>query len=136
MNCKGIIYNVVNTLSSAMSGLTVTQEFADIKQDIPLRSPVITVGLKEIQVESSAESGIIASDASPCFVTVRLSLCAPKTHTGLECCEVLDGTVNALKGILNMYSLTDITVGDMKYSSTLAALVVTVDVKIAYGNAY
>ena len=136
MNCKGIISNVVNTLSSAMSGLTVTQEFADIKQDIPLRSPVITVGLKEIQVRSSAESGIIASDASPCFVTVRLSLCAPKTHTGLKCCEVLDGTVNALKGILNMYSLTDITVGDMKYSSTLAALVVTVDVKIAYGNAY
>ena len=138
MHSKGIINNLCYSLSAdeGLSDVTVTAEFPSVKQDLPLQKPIISVGLEGITV-SGAENNIpITAEISPIYYSIGLTLCVPKFSTGAECHNVVDRVMKALTPTVMEYTVTDITVGAVKYSSSLGALTVPISLRIYNGNAY
>ena len=136
MNSKGVVSAVISLLSTSLPDIAVAPEFSNIKQNMPLQSPIITVGTERIVITADAEAGVVSTGSSESIVTVRLSLCAPKRFTGLDCSYLSDRTVEALRKLLDMYFVIGMEIGDIKYSSTLSALVSEIKITVDYGNAY
>ena len=134
MNSNSLVTAVCNTVSG-IAGVTVTPEFPDKLQDLPLRNPVISVGVNNISVDGVDDAKLTAS-ASPSTVTVRVSVCVPKPMTGERCMQTVDSVINALKSLLTSYSIVTVKAGNTRYSSTLSALVTDVDIKFYSGNAF
>lgn len=134
MNSKSLVTAVCNAVSKT-SGVTVTPEFPDKKQDLPLRNPIITVGVNDITIEG-IEDAKLAEGLAPSTVTVRLTVCVPKLMTGEKSCQTVDAVINSLKSMLQNYSILTIKVSNTRYSSKLSALVTNVDVKFDLGNAF
>jgi len=134
MNSKSLITAVCNAVSK-VAGVTVTPEFPDKKQDLPLRNPIITVGVNDITIEG-IEDAKLAEGLAPSTVTVRLTVCVPKFITGEKSCQTVDTVINSLKSMLQTYSISTIKVSNTRYSSKLSALVTDVDVKFDSGNAF
>ncbi|MBQ3551479.1 MAG: hypothetical protein IJA41_10955 [Clostridia bacterium] len=138
MVCKKLIDYLVATLSAneALTDMTVITEFPSKRQDLPLENAVVSVGLEGVDITGVGDALQIAADASPVNYTVGLTLCVPKSATGAVCHSAVDGILSALATFVAEYSVTDITVGQMKYSGTLGALTVPITLKIFNGNAY
>lgn len=138
MVCKKLIDYIVSTLSAneALTDMAVITEFPSKKQDIPLKKTVVSVGLEGINVTGVEKGVSVSAEASPINYTIGLTLCVPKSATGSVCHGAVDSILDALATFVAEYSVTDITVGQMKYSSTLGALTVPITVKIFNGNAY
>ena len=134
MNSKSLVTAVCNAVSG-IAGVTVTPVVPDKQQDLPLRNPIISVGVNNISVEG-IDGAKLTESSSFSTVTVRLSVCAPKTVTGERCMQTGDSVINAMKPLLNAYSIAAVKVGNTRYSSTLSALVTDVDVKFYSGNAF
>lgn len=134
MNSKSLVTAVCNAVSKT-SGVTVTPEFPDKKQDLPLRNPIVTVGVNDITIEGR-EDVKLAEGMAPSTVTVRLTVCVPKLMTGDKCMQTVDAVINSLKSMLQNYSILTIKVSNTRYSSKLSALVTDVDVKFYYGTAF
>lgn len=138
MVCKKLIDHIVATLSAneALSDTMVITEFPSKRQDIPLENAIVSVGLEGIDVTGVGDALRIAAQASPINYTIGLTLCVPKSATGSVCHSKVDNILSALSAFVAEYSVTDITVGQMKYSSTLSALTVPITLKVFNGNAY
>lgn len=134
MNSKSLVTAVCNAVST-VAGVTVTPEFPDKKQDLPLRNPIVTVGVNDITIEG-IEDAKLAEGMAPSTVTVRLTVCVPKTMTGENSCKTVDAVINSLKSMLQTYSILTIKVSNTRYSSKLSALVTDVDVKFYSGTAF
>ncbi len=138
MHSKGIINNLCYSLSvdEGLSDMTVTTEFPSTKQDLPLQKPIISVGLEGITVSGTENDMPITVNASPIYYKIGLTLCVPKFSTGTECHNAVDKVVKALTPTVMEYTVTDVTVGAVKYSSALGALTVPITLRIYNGNAY
>ncbi len=134
MNSKALVTAVISAVSK-VSGVTVTPEFPDKQQDLPLRNPVISVGVNDISAEGEDGANLTVTSA-PSSVTIRLSVCVPKTMTGEKCMQIVDSVINSLKVLLTDYSIAKISVSNTRYGATLAALITDVDVKFNSGNAF
>ena len=138
MYCKSIINAICNALASnsALSNITVISEFPAVKQDVPLQKAVISVGLEGVEITGTDTDVAMSVSASPVYYKFGLSLCVPKSKTGTTCHDAVDKVLTALKSFITSYKVTDITVGEMKYSGTLGALTVPITLRIYKGNAY
>ncbi len=137
MNCSPLILDVCNALMSNISGVKVMPEFPDEMQDLPLREPMISVGVNAIKVESGIEDvNNVSNNNSPVILTMRMSICVPKTMTGMRCNQLVDATITAMSDILPKYTIIGIKAGSISYSATLSALNVNVDVIFKLGNAF
>ncbi len=134
MNSKSLVTAVCNAVSK-VAGVTVTPEFPDRQQDLPLRTPIISVGVKDITAEG-IEGVKLAEGAAPSTVTVRLTVCVPKLMTGEKCMQTIDAVINSLRSILQTNSILSIKVNYTRYSAKLSALVTDIDVKFNSGNAF
>ena len=138
MHSQKLINNLCTCflLDDTLSDITVTPEFPSVKQDLPLQKTVISIGLEGITV-SGAEKGLqITAEVSPIYYDIGLTLCVPKTKSGTECHNAVDRVLKALTPIVMEYFVTDISVGELKYSSALGALTVPITLRIYNGNAY
>ncbi len=138
MYCKQIINAIRNDLVSAgaLSDISVVSEFPSVKQDVPLQKAVISVGLEGVEISGTDTDVPISTSASPVYYQFGLTLCVPKSKTGTNCHDAVDRVLTALKSTVADYKVTNITVGSVKYSSTLGALTVPITLRIYKGNAY
>ena len=67
---------------------------------------------------------------------MRLSICVPKTMTGMRCNQLVDAAITAMSDLLPKHIIIGVKVGSIAYSSTLSALNVNVDVTFRLGNAF
>ncbi len=134
MNSKSLVTAVCNAVSK-VAGVTVTPEFPDKKQDLPLRNPIVTVGVNDITAQG-IEDAKLAEGLAPSTVTVRLTVCVPKLMTGEKCMQMVDAVINSLKSMLQTHSILTVKVSNTRYSSKLSALITDVDVKFDSGNAF
>lgn len=125
MNSSEIINSVCSALKSALSEVAVITEFPDKAQHTPLSSPVITVGIDGVTVKSeSADMPYVKPNNAFATLNVGITLCCPKTYSGQRCHELLDSAVISLSKVTAVYNVIGISFGALKYSSSLAALVV------------
>ncbi len=134
MNSKSLVTAVINAVSG-ISGVTVTPEFPDNLQDLPLRNPIISVGVNAIWAEGE-DGAKLTESIAPSTVTVRMTVCVPKTMTGERCMQTVDAVINSLKLLSNTYSIATLKVSNTRYSATLSALVIDIDVKFYFGNVF
>ncbi len=138
MHAKKLIEMICNslTIDGSLSDIKVISEFPSVKQEVPLQKTVVSVGLEGISITGTEVSNKVALNASPINYKIGMTLCVPKRGTGASCHDAIDRVLDALKPFICEYSVTDIKVGEMKYSSTLSALTVLITVNIYNGNAY
>lgn len=136
MKVKNLLLAVRSALSSALTEVKVITEFPDRQQDLPLKQPIISVGVFSVVIESGTDAVNISAGNSPMAVTVRLSICVPKTDEGIKCTELVDQSINVMAGFLSQYSIGDVNVGQTRYSSALGALNTNIDLKFNIGNAF
>lgn len=131
MNSNEIIGSVRNALKSALPDVAVITEFPDNAQHTPLSSPIITVGIEGVTVESeNADEPYVKPNSAYAILDVGITLCNPKTRSGQKCHEMLDSAVLSLSGLTSAYNVIGISFGALKYSSSLAALVIEGKVSI------
>ena len=138
MHAKELIEMLCNSLSSNenLEDIKIISEFPSVKQEVPLQKTVVSIGLEGVSITTTKINTQILLDASPVNYKIGMTLCVPKKGTGASCHDAVDRLLDALKPIVCEYSVTDIDVGAMKYSSTLGALTVPITVNIYNGNAY
>ncbi len=134
MNSKSLVTEVCNVMSK-INGVTVTSEFPDRLQDLPLRNPFVSVGIKSINAEG-IEGAKLTEDFAPATVTLRLTVCVPKLMTGEKCMQVVDAIINSLRSMLQTHTILTIKANYTRYSAKLSALVTDVDVKFYSTNAF
>lgn len=138
MHSKKIIDAICQALISDTSlyDITVISEFPSVKQDVPLQRSVVSVGLEAIEITGTDNELPVSANASPIYYKFGLMLCVPKAGTGTVCHDAVDRILKSLKATVSDYSVTEIKVGQMKYSSALGALTVLITVTVFNGNAY
>ncbi len=138
MHSKKIIDAICNNLRTdkTLTDITVISEFPAVKQDVPLQKSVVSVGLEGIDIVGTDKDIPIAANASPIYYNFGLTLCVPKSGTGTVCHDAVDRILTSLKSTVADYTVTEISVGQMKYSSTLGALTVSITIRIYNANAY
>ncbi len=134
MDTKSLVTSVCNVVSK-IAGLTVTPEFPDRLQDLPLRNPFVSVGIKSINAEG-IDGAKLTEDFAPVTITVRLTVCVPKFMTGEKCMQTVDAIINSLGSMLRTYSILTVKMNYTRYSAKLSALVTDVDVKFYSTNAF
>lgn len=133
-----LIDAVVAKLSgySALKNVTIVNEFPAIKRDIPLSQPTVSVGVDRLSVALAEGYTKLAIDASPATVRIKLTVCVPKSMTGLDCYGILDGIVAAFNDLALFFNIIGIESGELKYSSSLGVLVLPLTVTFDAGNAF
>ncbi len=133
-----ILQTVLEAFKSAedLKEVKFLYDFPAKKQDLPLRSPIVTVGFEEIKVETTEIKEIIFFDASPCTATLRLLLCIPKEQSGFRCYELLEKVINNCKLLLGQYDVTNIKSGQMRFDSSVCGLILPLYITLELGNAF
>lgn len=134
MDTKSLVTAVCNVVSK-IAGVTVTPEFPDQLQDLPLRNPFVSVGIKSINAEGR-DGAKLTETTAPVTITVRLTVCVPKLMTGEKCMQTMDAIINSLGSMLQTYSVLTVKANYTRYSSKLSALVTDIDVKFYSTNAF
>lgn len=135
---KQLIETVCNIYNESEHsyGIKYIQEFPSQKQDLPLRSPVVSVGVEKVAVKSETFNTAIQNGSSPSEVKIKFLICVPKNNSGSTCYEVLDKFLLATKTLVETYSIIDIGTEAIKYSSTINGLILPVQITVFTGNAY
>ncbi|MBE6799547.1 MAG: hypothetical protein E7525_07255 [Ruminococcaceae bacterium] len=133
---------IMNAVLATMAGkktfedIAIIKEFPRERRDNPLGGVVISLGAESISVKKLSDKNGIEAAASPMTVKVKLTVCVPKSYGGNHCYDVLDRIIEALGELITTYNVASIESGELKYSSTLRALVLPVTVTIDAGNVY
>ena len=141
VSCNTILSNVRSKLTAASgTAIRYVTEFPATRQDLPLSGPVAAVGIGRMTVENTKdEEGnvrYVTAKASSSMVTVTITLCIPKTKLSAGYAGTLDTLLAAAKNLTTAYQVLSITTGDAKYSSSVGALVIPVNIKINAGNLF
>ena len=138
ISVESLINNICNKLNSSAysSGVKYVPEFPKKKQDMPLRSPIVSVGADKITVEPQKDATSLKKGASPSYVRLKFYICVPKSSTGNACYAVLDKFIAASKSLLETHTIIGIETEEMKYSSSVNGLVLPVVLTLSTGHAY
>ncbi len=133
-----LITDVCDILSNSAhtEGIAFIPEFPSSKQDLPLTSPVVSVGVEQICAEPGELQTKLEVGASPSTVKLKLLICVPKSIAGIDCYGVFDKVIAATAGILNKYTVLSVATEQMKYSSTINGLVLPLEIELSSGHAY
>lgn len=121
--------------SPKSAGIKYIHEFPGTKQDIPLTSPIVSVGAERVAVTRKTADTTL-SDSSSASVRLKFCICVPKSLSGRACYAVFDKLMAVTETLLSRYSLTKIVTEEMKYSSTVNGLILPVIMTVSLGNAY
>ena len=138
ISIETLINDVCETLggSEITKGITFIPEFPARKQDLPLKHPVVSVGIERVGANPMGESLTLTENGSPCTVRIRLLICVPKSAGGNTCHRVLDKVMSACALLLPKYQVLKFYTGTMKYSTVITGLVLPFDIIFDVGNAF
>ncbi len=121
------IYNA----SRFSEGVKYIPEFPSQRQDLPLRTPVVSVGADRVVVPGQSLDTSAEEESNSSRVRLKFCICVPKSLSGLACYEVFDKFLSVTQSILDTYSVIDIVTDAMKYSATINGLLLPVQMTIA-----
>lgn len=138
ISIEALIKDVCETLgaSDKTSGITFLPEFPARKQDLPLKYPVVSVGVDRVGANQTVASGESESVSSPCTVRLKLLICVPKTNSGSSCHQVFDKVISACPLLLGKYEIQRFYTGAIKYSTVIAGLVLPLNIVFSAGEAF
>ena len=136
--CSSIISTICETLAknTNLSDVKFMCEFPGIKQDLPLYQPTVSVGIDGLTVELAEDSVRLSEGCAPCTVSVNLRICVPKRNSGMGCYNVLDRIITACGSVITSFKVIGMTTEEIRYSSSLDALVLSLGIVINNGNAF
>lgn len=122
--------------TSTLWDIEFVNEFPNKKHDLPLRYPIVSVGVDEVNIFPIEEYNSIYFGRSPSTARLKLCICVPNSSGGNACYDVLDRVINATTSILKMYTLIGIKTDEMKYSSSISGLVIPLYITVDTGHAF
>lgn len=132
------IYNFLSN-SAKEQGFDSTKfvfDFPADKQDLPLRNPVVSIGLEELKIVTSEEFTSIGINHSPYFTTIKCLICLPKAETGFCCYEILDMILASFEENLSEYKIIEMKTDKICFDSTLCGLVLPLYITFSFPNAF
>ena len=129
---RNIVEDVIAVIEAIGFPLSVTAEFPNELMDMPLNTPLITVGIAEIEIDSSAAACYSGKSGTekyslPADITVELNIHIPHDLYGLVNYDVMSMVLDALhKSNIEVYKMTT---EKMYYNSTFLCIVYPVRFK-------
>ena len=138
ISIETLINDVCEILGSSekTAGITFLPEFPARKQDLPLKHPVVSVGVDRVGSNQTVTTAESEANASPCTVRLKLLICVPKTDSGSSCHRVFDKVISACPLLLDKYQIQRFYTGAIKYSTVIAGLVLPVSIVFSAGEAF
>lgn len=138
ISIEALINDVCEILGSSekTAGITFLPEFPARKQDLPLKHPVVSVGVDRVGANPIDSATELGKNASPCTVRLKLLVCVPKTDSGSSCHKVFDKVISACPLLLGKYRIQRFYTGAIKYSTVIAGLVLPVSIVFSAGEAF
>jgi hypothetical protein len=111
-------------------------EFPGKKHDLPLRFPIVSIGVDKLTVSPIEDATRLDFGKSPTKVRLKLNICVPHTDSGHLCYNVLDRIMTVSTNLLYRYTINSVDIGEMSYSSSIAGLVIPLYFTLSIGHAY
>ncbi len=136
-SCNNIIDSMCRAFSENcnLADVKFIHEFPSAKQDMPLREPIVSIGMESILIAND-DKVTIKTGVSSCEVEILLNVCVPKAESGFNCQRIVDRIIEGIECFLDVFSIIGIVVEKTKYSTSLNALVVPIKILISNDNAY
>ena len=138
ISIEALINDICQTLGSSekTKGITFIPEFPARKQDLPLKHPVVSVGVERVGANPLDDNTTLLVNESPCTARVRLLMCVPKSAGGDASHRVLDKVLSACPLLLPKYKILRFYTGTVKYSTVITGLVLPLDIVFSVGHAF
>ena len=135
-------YNVLETVYNyfknipELANIKFLYEFPAQKQDLPLRSPIVTIGLDEYKMAPIEDAELVTSTDALNTATVKMLICVPKAQSGFDCYCTLKSILNNSKEFINSNKVLNIKTDSMRFDSTVCGLVLPFYISLKLDSAY